>query len=77
MLGCGAMGSSMLAGFVDSGLLTPNQLIISDPDPEARARAAEIAPGSTVVWDNEECLARRRVCPVPLIRVSRRCFIHS
>jgi pyrroline-5-carboxylate reductase len=57
LIGAGRMATALAGGFVRAGLVTPRQVIASDPSPEARATFGQEVPGSQVVIDNGPVVA--------------------
>jgi pyrroline-5-carboxylate reductase len=60
-IGAGRMATALARGFVDAGLVQPDQLVASDPSAEARAAFEREVPGAKVVVENELVVATANV----------------
>jgi len=54
IIGAGNMGSAILRGAIKSGVLSPGDVIVADPSPEAREQAASL--GCAVTDDPAQCV---------------------
>jgi pyrroline-5-carboxylate reductase len=57
LIGAGRMATALASGFVRAGLVTPQQVIASDPSSEARAAFEREVPGAQIVVDNSPVVA--------------------
>jgi pyrroline-5-carboxylate reductase len=58
LLGAGRMATALASGFVRAKLVTPDRLVASDPNGEARDAFTRAVPGAEVVADNGPVVAK-------------------